>query len=292
MPLVGVERSLEEWYKEWAQLPIAGIRVLNDDSKSATLPPAAVPYLFAVLPHCHDLTRLSFQRCSCLSPLFEFLASSPTIVELRVSCWLEKKFLTEADLVHATQWLKSAPVHRIHLEYLYVDPTVPSSVKNAFFTAIFGCPTLWQLYFFAFDFPPSVLPAHTVLHMHTLEICYCTTPPAVLQSLARALRQSTKVNGVYLLNLYQIEIDYLDLDTEYALAWEEFLDAVGHAGVKHLHIMSCCLGDSRWHLLGPLLQRSKLHDLKLSKNGITANGAACIAQAIQANDSLTEVNLL
>ncbi|KAF0715879.1 Aste57867_3129 [Aphanomyces stellatus] len=292
MPLVGVDHSLEEWYKAWAQLPIAGIKVSNYNSKSASLLPAAVPYLFAVLPHCHGLTTLWFRGCFCFSPLFKFLATSTMLVELRISCWWEKKLLTEADLVHATQWLKSAPVQRIYLEYLYLAPTVPSSVKNAFYNALFGCPTLRKVYFNKFDVLQFKWHPGTVLHMQTLKLFYCTIPATALQSLARALRRSTRVNVVSIFSLIQIEIDGVDLDAEYTSAWEEFLDAVGHAGVKYLNVKDCCFGDSRWHLLGPLLQKSKLHKLQLLNVGITADGAACLVQAIEANDSLTEVNLM
>ncbi|KAF0717291.1 Aste57867_2383 [Aphanomyces stellatus] len=282
---------LEEWYQAWAQLPIASIQASNYNSTGVNLPPAADPFLFAALPHCRHLTSLSFHHCLCPSAVFEFAASSTHLVDLRVSGYFWKTILTATNLTHATKWLTSAPVQRICFRNFYVDPTVPHSVRNKFFTALFGCPTLIFFEGYALDIPEFELLPDTVMYMHTLRFIYCTIPPAAFQSMARALRQSTKVNMVCLLKLNEKEPDGIDFAAIFDSAWVEFLDAVGHSGVKELKVMNCCLGDSHWLQLGPILQKTKLQKLTLYDNGITDKGAAFIAQAIQSNDSLSEVIL-
>ncbi|KAF0685465.1 hypothetical protein As57867_022574, partial [Aphanomyces stellatus] len=182
------------------------------------------------------------------------------------------------------KWLTTNPVHVFSFENWILHTDVEDTTRDSFFNAMFTCPTMKVLELAMCDLSQLVVPSLAMTRLELRDVKL--TPPGIV-SLARALAVSS-VEDICLSDNNE-EPPFSSRD--YILAFVELFKAVGLSKVTRLVLRRCNLNDSYWPSLGPLLQQSKLQNVKLNQNGITNDGLRHIAEAIQGNATLEEVEV-
>ncbi|KAF0716104.1 Aste57867_3025 [Aphanomyces stellatus] len=297
----GAHVPLDEWYTMWAVLPITNLDLVAHPSRgySKLNPFAAMDEwgsdaeqcFYAVLPQCLHLAALSFVGTLNLSVIFNLAAqSSSSLVELNLtSSHVYPSLLSAAELTHATQWLATTPVRRFCIPKVTFGGDVDTTVRNAFFSALLSCPSMEVIEGTGWDLTAletAILPI--TLGTQRLMLHQPTVTPSSLITLAHAVCNSTAVMQLTLTG-YKAVTAYSRED--YGSAFQVLMEAVTHSSVTSLDVTGCYLHDCYWPRLGPMVQTSKLQTLTLKRNEISDEGVAWIAQAIQANLTLTRVEL-
>ncbi|KAF0716105.1 Aste57867_3026 [Aphanomyces stellatus] len=275
--------GLPTWFHLWAQLPITKLVVRDHNGVKTVLTKQTAQYLYETLPRCHHLKAVDFSGACDVSAIFKWAATSTTLVDLGLH-FRSFPNLTPTQLTHATQWLTTAPVERIYLSAVNWDPNLNPAVRNAFFIALFTCPTMQSVALRAMDAPmlDAVTLSMAVPEVHLIEM---TVSLAGLRTLAHAIRHSTRLTSVY---IHDLTFHDKNTDTEF----EELLQAVAASKeVTTFEAIKCRLGDSFWPRLGPILQTTHLETIALSRNAISDKGATWIGHAIQASTTLSKVIL-
>ncbi|KAF0685467.1 Aste57867_22646 [Aphanomyces stellatus] len=283
MPLGNDDQS--NWFAKWAQLPLNNVIQYSHPITRETSPD-----FFDALRHCHHLVRLSLKGYVDIATVFELAASSTQLMKLDLSGGMgpsNKAVLTDLVVTDAMQWLAKAPVRKFRLSRWRWDPQVDVATQEAFYSALFRCPTLTVLDFSmchlgSLDLTTLVIPPA----LHKLRFISCCLSPDQISSLAEGLAGSS-------LQTLRIRGDDNETTEEYYQAFGKLLEAVTQSTMKTLDLVNCSLNDTFWGVLNATrLQRSKLARIVLARNRISdASIVANLVPAIQSNRTLNVINL-
>ncbi|KAF0692782.1 Aste57867_16167 [Aphanomyces stellatus] len=245
---------------------------------------------FNVLPRCQSLIRLELSGYLDVAAIFDFAASASNLLELEMTCW-RHPIVTTSMLQHSIQWLKANPVRRFRFSSWTFDAAVDEVVRDAFYIALFQCPSLQELTLATCTLPNLELAFELPLptKLRKLKFASCTLAPLTLVRLGTAVRDSS-VTALHLDDIYR---SANSTSEAYEAAFERLAESVVRSNVVTLALQGCRLGLSNWSRLGPLLQETKsVKSLSLSRNGIGDEQCAkWLAQAIQANATIRKLNL-
>ncbi|KAF0693453.1 Aste57867_15592 [Aphanomyces stellatus] len=261
-------------------MPMADLTLSNLRYETANSPVFLTvdvePNLFAVLPRCHQLTRLICGRDCSLESVFEFATSSSTLVELAL------------NLNHCDAVAHDRPVRRFKCQGVPLDIAIDGETRRAFSAAMLKCRAMDTLIRADcdVDLDSTMLPAS--LTLRRLFLNNVALAPRSLVAVADASRMSTSVDTLSLAGLNRMEGHAAD---EYTAAFATLFECLG--AVKVLHVSRCGLDDAAWTQLGPILATHSHHleSINLNRNGVSDVGAAAIAHAIQTMPALCRVEM-
>ncbi|KAG9397839.1 hypothetical protein AC1031_016549 [Aphanomyces cochlioides] len=255
---------------DWANLKIFHLAVdMYDDDEAIWCTDA--------LSQFPTLTCLEANvSCYNLDDFFANLAASKQITQLHLS--FDEYQLTAFDLVHLTEWLRHQPVCQFGCE-LGDWEDLDFDVKEAFYHAMFNCPTMDVLElsscemddvdFTEYDFP-----------MKSLVLDQCGLSSEQVEALASRLEGSKMTS----LQLTDFTFDNMG-------GIESLLEIQPKTPMTHLSLSGLHMDEAAWSKLAPLIEKCTLETLVFYATQFSSNVTQSLAVAIQNNQTLCELYL-
>ncbi|KAH9148518.1 hypothetical protein AeRB84_008152 [Aphanomyces euteiches] len=229
------------------------------------------------------LPRLSYLRSLKVFALDSdwdyFCQFAATTNQLRELTLLPSSYkMSIADVVNLTKWLRHQPVRT--LECCMCDWNNLNLVtRQEFYEALLNCPTLDKLTFWD-SWLEDLDVTKFSLAMRSLSlICSCDSSRNVQRFASRLVGS----------NLTELEISgYNDENTD---GMQCLLQALPQTSIKHLKLTGDTMTSPSWTKLASFFRNCPLKTLKLGYKSIPSEFAQSLAEAIQCNQTICELDL-
>ncbi|KAF0701158.1 Aste57867_8346 [Aphanomyces stellatus] len=275
----------DEDFGAWiAQFPT--IRLTKLKIFVSKYPAMFVPRFFAVLPRCCDLVSLDLDGHIDIAAVFDFARVSH-LQSLQLCC-RDRAVLTTPVLQYATEWLITNPVRHLTLIKWSFESSIEAIHREAFYMALFQCPTLAELHLSRCDLRDLTTLTSLSPALSDLSLVVSQLTPSNLATLAHVLPHSS----IRQLGIKGLQRDPTCTEEEYLTAFVLLFEAVVTSSVQALALDNCQLIDLAWPRLEPILLQTKLKTLSLCGNSIMDVGAMVIASALQVNSTVQSLKLI
>ncbi|KAG9397807.1 hypothetical protein AC1031_016601 [Aphanomyces cochlioides] len=226
------------------------------------------------LPH---LTSLEVRNDVVdLSDLYEFVATSKQITQLQIIPSNEP--MKASHVACLTEWLRHQPVELFACTSGQFS-ALHNHAKQAFYQAMFNCPTLVKLELTICDLN-DVDFAKMTLVMKTLSLTYCLPNARAIESLARGL-EGSKIESLVLTDDFDSKIHSV----------EALMRVLPHTSIKYLALSGMEMQDPRWCDVVVHLERCNVETLILGARFMPPQLARRLAITIQSNHTISELVL-
>ncbi|KAH9103699.1 hypothetical protein AeMF1_020036 [Aphanomyces euteiches] len=231
----------------------------------------------SILPQLPFLTSLEvYSNYDSASDFFDFLPASKGITELQL--YFQTQYWAWPDVILLTEWFCYQPV-RMFKFHLGEWDGVNSTLVEAFYQAMFDCPTLEILelvncYMDNLDF------TEVALTMQRLQLVGCFVDPLKFEHFTNLLIGSKTT-------CFELIDDSVD-----GIGGIEYLMQVQPAtNIKYMKLEGFLLDDPSWSNLTILIQNCTLETLTLCPQDLAVDVIPMLARAVQYNQTIREMAL-
>ncbi|KAG9399861.1 hypothetical protein AC1031_011281 [Aphanomyces cochlioides] len=235
----------------------------------------------AILPSLHHLRALKMtfdNPAEHTSSVLAFAAKSDQLVELELHYDGDEEYvwISDAMIRNVLERFQRRPVHTFLIESWDIQAE-DTNLKQAFFEALFNCPTIEKLV--CHDTPMGgVNFANCTFSMRSLEISLVDS--TTLEKMANQLIGSN-VMDLTLYSRYDQDIAGTQL----------LFEILPRTAIETLNLSYSHYDTPHWQILAPLLAQSQLKTLILQENDLESAEIDIIARAIQSNNSLVAIDV-
>ncbi|KAG9414689.1 hypothetical protein AC1031_008094 [Aphanomyces cochlioides] len=270
--------DVKSWYSQWT----TSLRI----SRLTTGQFVTADFV-SILPQLQHLEALHYNAMTIdlavIAAIFEManLLRVAQPVELDLNNESSDEVWIDATLLpNAIAWLTTSPVRRFRILSWYWDPDVAddSTLIQAFYSALFNCPTLDSLDINDCELSAAAFEGAT-LSMRELVLTSCQMDEICLDSVSQRLATS------------DCRVMALSIENNDTLGMERIFDILPATRIRKLVWNGSHLDNEICSILAPLIQQSKLEWLELRNCSITDVGADHLARQMRHNQSLRVLDL-